>query len=245
MVDENADLVLNAGDDETVRQGLADRLLTLDLPDRAKPVLDKLMRSAKSDTAKARFGASLATLDMREGDDAGARTALDQSEGRDLPPDLVEQRIILRARSTAHLGDAAAATAMLAPLRTGRATEARAQILEDASDWTAAQQAWSDCAALTVPESGTLDDTQTRIVLRLATATARAGDDAGLAALRAKFGGRIGAGPFGDMFRLLTVEPIRTAADIKRSKQEINLAASLPGELKALRSAPGTAPVTR
>jgi hypothetical protein len=130
---------------------------------------------------------------------------------------------------------------MLAPLHTSRATEARAQILEDASDWTAAQQAWSDCAALALPESGTLDDAQTRIVLRLATATARAGDDAGLAALRAKYGDRIGAGPFGDMFRLLTVEPIRTAADIKRSKQELNLVASLPVGLKAL----GTAPAIR
>ena len=64
MVDENADLVLDAADDDAVQQSLADRLLALDLPDRAKPVLEKLMRSAKSDTAKARFGASLATLEF-------------------------------------------------------------------------------------------------------------------------------------------------------------------------------------
>ena len=48
MVDENADLVLDAADDDAVQQSLADRLLALDLPDRAKPVLEKLMRSAKS-----------------------------------------------------------------------------------------------------------------------------------------------------------------------------------------------------
>jgi tetratricopeptide (TPR) repeat protein len=236
MVDENADLMLDSGDDETVQQSLADRLLALDLPARAKPVLEKLMRSAKSDLAKARFGVSLATLDSREGDDAGVRTVLDGSEGRDLPADLVEQRTILRAGSVAHLGDATAAAAMLAPLRTGRATEARAQILENASDWAGAEQAWSDCVALTFPESGMLDEGQTRTVLRLATATARAADDAGLAEIRVKYGNRIGTSPPGDVFRLLTAEPVKTNADIKRSQQEVALAASLPADLKAIQA---------
>ena len=236
MVDENADLALDATDDDAVQQSLADRLLALDLPDRAKPVLEKLMRSAKSDTAKARFGASLATLAARNGDDAGARTVLDASEGHDLPPDLVEQRAILRADVGARLGDPAGAAAMLAPFRTARATEARAQILENASDWGGAERAWSDCVALTLPDSGRLDETQTRLMLRLATATARASDDAGLTDLRVKYGSRIGAGPLGDMFRLLTAEPVRTTADIKRSQQEMSLATSLPTDLKALRA---------
>jgi hypothetical protein len=83
-----------------------------------------------------------------------------------------------------------------------------------------------------------LDDDQTRMMLRLATATARAGDDAGLADLRTKYSSRIGSSPLGDMFRLLTVEPVRTSGDIKRSQQEVSLAASLPADLKALR--PGT-----
>ena len=88
--------------------------------------------------------------------------------------------------------------------------EARAQILENASDWAGAAQAWADCAALTLPASGMLDETQARTMLRLATATARAGDDAGLAELRAKYGDGSAAGPLADMFRLLTAEPIRT-----------------------------------
>jgi hypothetical protein len=49
-----------------------------------------------------------------------------------------------------------------------------------------------------------------------------------------KYRERIGAGALGDMFRLLTVEPIRTVSDIARSKQEMNLAESLPTNLKAL-----------
>ena len=123
---------------------------------------------------------------------------------------------------------------MLVPTRTVRATETRAQILETASDWAGAEQAWLECAALTLPDSGMLDEAQTRTVLRLATATARAGDDAKLGGLRDTYGARIGAGPLGDMFRLLTAEPINTTADITRSQREMNLAASLPAGLKAV-----------
>lgn len=240
MVDENADLVVGSSDDDAVQQLLADRLLALDLPERAKPVLEKLMSSAKSDVAKARFGASLATLEARDGDDAHAKATLDASEGHGLPPDLVEKRTIILAGSVARLGDPPAAAALLVPFRSGPATEARAQILENASDWAAAAQAWSDCVALTLPENGALDDAQIRTVLRLATATARAGDDAALAELRSKYSDRIGASPLADMFRLLTAQPVRTTADIQRSQQEVNLAASLPADLKALQ--PGAAP---
>jgi hypothetical protein len=84
--------------------------------------------------------------------------------------------------------------------------------------------------------NGPLDEVGTRTILRLATATARAGDESALAALRGKYTGRMSAGPLGDMFRLLTAEPIRTSGDIERSKQEMSFAESLPASLKALQS---------
>jgi hypothetical protein len=234
MVEENTDLVPDSGEDQVVEQSLADRLLALDLPDRAKPVLEKLTKQAKFPAAKARFGASLAALDARDGDDKGVLKALDASEGADLAPEVVEQRLILRAGSVARLGDPTGAAAMLAPMKTARVMEARAQILETASDWPGAEQAWSDCVAATLPDSGMLDGTQTRTVLRLATATARADDKARLASLRETYGPRIGPGPLGDMFRLLTAEPISTTADIGRSQREMSLAPSLPAGLRAV-----------
>ncbi|MEA2775051.1 MAG: hypothetical protein QOF90_457, partial [Acetobacteraceae bacterium] len=144
-------------------------------------------------------------------------------------------RTILAAGSVARLGDPVAGAAMLAALHTGNATAARAEIMENASDWPKAAEAWTEYAVLALPESGILDETQMKTVLRLATATARAGDDAGLTQLRGRYRDRIGAGPLPDMFRLLTVEPIRTEADMGRSKQEISLAASLATDLKAIK----------
>jgi hypothetical protein len=141
---------------------------------------------------------------------------------------------VVRANALARQGDPGAGVAILADLKTPKATAARAQILENVKDWTGAEQAWLACTTLTVPARGALDEAATRTLLRLATATARAGDEAGLAVLRAKYVSRISAGPLGDMFRLLTVQPIRAISDIGRSKQEMNLAESLPTNLKAL-----------
>jgi tetratricopeptide (TPR) repeat protein len=234
-VGENADLMPESGDD-AVEQSLADRLLALDLPGRAKPVLEKLTKQAKPSATKVRFATSLAMLNAREGDDNGVLAALNESQAVDLPLELAEQRLILRAEAVARQGDPVGGAALLTPLRTVRTTEARAQILETASDWKGATQAWTDRTALTVPNSGQLDEPQTRLVLRLATAVARAGDDAALAGLRETYGSRIAAGPLGDMFRLLTLQPIRTTADIGRSQGDISLAASLPAGLKALRT---------
>ena len=53
MLEENTDLVRDSSDNEAVEQPLADRLLALDLPGRAKPVFEKLMNQAKSPVAKA------------------------------------------------------------------------------------------------------------------------------------------------------------------------------------------------
>ena len=239
MVDENTDLMPEIEDKEAIEQALSERLLALDLPSRAKQTLEKMLRSATSTVTKARFGLSLAKLDARERNDSAARAALDASEGPDLPADLAEQRMILHAGAVARLGDPTAAAATLAAVHTAQAAEARAQILENAADWAGASQAWRDDVALALPESGPLDDAQARTVLRLATATARAGDVSGLATLHAKYADRLAAGPASDMFRLLTADPVRTSGDIKRSNNEMSLAASVPADLTALKAAAG------
>jgi hypothetical protein len=228
------------GGDPALEEQLADRLLALDLPDRAKPLLQKLMKSVPSTTGQARFGATLAALESRENDDAGALAALDASEVPDLPPGLAEKRALLRANAMAHRGDTAGAAALLASVATPASKEARADILERAQDWTGAEQAWSDYLASALPDSGGLDDGQSRSVLRLATATARAGDDAVLGALKAKYSGRIAPGALADMFNLLTEKPVTQTGDLQRAKQEASLAQTLSADMKALEAHPPT-----
>jgi hypothetical protein len=234
LVAENADLLPTGPDGELLQAKLADRLVALDLPKRAGPVLEKLAEVTKSGVARAAFAARLAALRLREGDAAGALGALDASVASDLPAELAERRTLLIAAANARRGDNDRALAALGTLGSAAADEARATILERANDWPAAQRALADYAAKTVPPEGKLDDAQRRTLLRQATAAARAGDQAALSALRQREGARMEGGPLADMFRLLTADQVRGVADLKRSGQEATLARTVSGELKAL-----------
>jgi hypothetical protein len=97
----------------------------------------------------------------------------------------------------------------------------------------------SDYATKTVPPEGSLNDTQRRTLLRLATASARAGDDTALANLRQQDMPRMGDGPLADMFRLLTAAQVRGVGDLKRAGQEAALARALPGQLRAVQPGAG------
>ncbi|MEJ0016563.1 MAG: hypothetical protein WDN25_08350 [Acetobacteraceae bacterium] len=237
VIEENADLLPSGPDGVALQARLADRLVSLDLPQRAGPVLETLMRGAGSPVARATIGSRLAALRLREADAAGAQAALEVSAAPDLPTELVERRTLLSAAASARRGDGSRALATLGTLDSAAGDEARAGILERANDWPAAQRALSDYAARTVPAEGKLDDAQQRTLLRLATAAARAGDEAALTTLRLRDTGRMEAGPMADMFRLLTAEQVRSVADLKRSGQEAVLARGLSGQLKALQPA--------
>ncbi len=238
LVDENADLLPVGPAGDLLQARLADRLLALDLPKRADPVLQKLMEAAPSGVSRAGFGARLAALRLREGDAAGALAALAASSADEAPADLVERRTLLLAAAHARLGEPDQALAVLGSLDAASADEARATILERANDWAGAEKALNAYSTKTVPAEGKLDEGQRRTMLRLATAAARAGDDATLTALRQSAGPRMESGPLADMFRLLTADQVRGVGDLKRSGREAVLAGALPAQLKAMPPTP-------
>jgi hypothetical protein len=234
LVEENADLLPATEQGDRLRDRLADRLLALDLPRRADVVLTRLMQSAPTPAGKSAYGTRLARLRLREGDAEGALAALGQSTNPDLPADLKEQRLLISASASSLAGNLKGALNALSGLDSLAADETRAAILEQVGDWPGAQRALAGLARRSVPETGDLDDSMRRILLRLATAAARAGDDAMLAVLRERESERMGAGPIGDMFRLLTADAVRGSADLGRAKQEIDLARALPAGLRSL-----------
>jgi hypothetical protein len=235
LVDENADLVPNTREGEAMQAILADKLVALDLPKRAGPVLEKLMREVPAGSVRAAFGARLAKLRLGESDAAGALAALTASDAAGLPAPLAEQRLLLRADAQAAWGDVAGAVGTLAGLDSPAADAARIGILETAKDWEGADRALTGYLAKTVPETGDLDDTARRQLLRLATDAARAGDETTLAALRDKQEARMGTGPVADMFRLLTATPVNGTADLTRAGVEVGYARALPANLQAMR----------
>ncbi len=234
LAEENSDLVPEGDAGAALATALADRLTALDLPARIGPLLEHLMRRAPAGPARASVGARLASLRLGENDAAGAVAALAASDAAELPPALAESRVLLGARAAAAQGREADALAALASLDMPAAIDARATILETAKDWPQAEQAVAALVAKTLPPDGRLDDVQRRLLLRLASAAAQAGDTGALAALREREFARMQGGPVGDMFRLLTADPVRGVADLARARQDVALARSLPGDLQAL-----------
>ncbi len=245
LLDENADLLAMAEADAQaglLQASLVEKLLALDLPRRAGPQLERLMQAVPAGPGRAGFGASLAALKLREGDAQGALAALSASAqtglaagmAADLPPSLADQRALLGATASARAGEPAKALAALAPLSGLAAGELRATILEQQGDWPAAAQTLAAQAALLVPAEGELNDTQRRLLLRLASAASQAGDEALLERLRTQQAPRMANGPLADMFKLLIAGKIEAASDLKRSGREMALARTLPAGLKAL-----------
>lgn len=237
LLEENADLMADGPEGEPMRVRLAGKLMALDLPKRADPLLVKLMRAAPIGPAKAGFGATLATVRLQQGDGDGALLALSESSSAEMPELVRERRALIAARVQAKRGDTASAIEALAGVLTLEADETRAGIYEQAKDWPAARDALRVLATRLVPAEGALDDARLRVILRLATAAAQTGDDPLLESLREKLGGRIGSGPQADLFRLLTAEPVRGTADLVRARAEMGLARAITADTGARKPA--------
>jgi hypothetical protein len=234
MVDENPDLIPSGPEGDELAGMLADRLVALDLPRRAAPVLDKLMRAAPPGSARADLGARLATLKLGEGDGAAAMLALTDSATPDLPGPLAERRGLLLAQAEARQGDTAKAVADLSAMATPQADNLRAKLLADAKDWRGAEAALTDMVARTLPPAGALSDEQQNLVLRLAGAAAQAGDEAALKDMAARLGPRMANKQLSDMFHLLTESPVTGMADMPTVTADIARAKALPASLAAV-----------
>ncbi len=234
LVDENADLMVGTTPDAELQARLADRLVALDLPRRAGPLLEKLVQGSPPGAARAGFGATLARLRLQEGDGDGATAALFASSAEGLPPSLMEQRVLLFGEASRRRGDSTGALAALAQLETPAIEEAKATLYEQARNWPAATAALLSYAGATATMAAMPDEVQARILVRLATAASQAGDSTVLGQLRGHRLSTAGQGPVADLFRLLTAVPVVQSTDLKRSRQEMAMAKTLPAGLRAL-----------
>ena len=234
LVADYADTIPASDRGDRLAELIAGRLATLDLPDQAVPVLERLMRAAPAGAPRARFGLQIAALRLESGDAAAALGALQTSDSPDLPAALAAERSLLLARVKARQGDLPAAISTLSALGTAEADELRASLLEAAKDWPGALAALRDLAGKRVAVAGPLPPEQQDIVLREASAALQAGDRVTVASLRETAGPRMGNGPRADLFRLLTDRPVQSPADLPRAARDVALAREVSRDLQGL-----------
>lgn len=207
---------------------LADRLVALDLGERAAGLLGRAMERLPAGAARAAVGTRLAELRLADRDAAAALAALAASGGRGLPQELVEQRAILAARAEAQRGQRALAAEALRAL--GPAGDlALSEVLGEARDHAGAAEALArHLERVTPPPPAPLPAPLQRQVVRLAAHLALAGEEAALAPLRARFSARLSEPALAQALDALTTDPVRGLADLPRLARELDLFRSLP-----------------
>jgi hypothetical protein len=239
LFDAHPELLPTGEAGEGVLAMLTERLVALDLADRASAMLRRAMELAPAGETRGALGARLAALRLSERDAEGALAALAASSAPRLPAALIETRSLIAARAEARRGNRALAAEALRALGPA-GDEALSEILAEARDFGGAAAALGRHLA-TLPPGGPLPDSAQRLVLRQAAWLAMAGDQPALAQLRARHGAQLAPGPLASAFEVLATDPVRGLADLPRLARELNLFRSLPQRLEPLRTAQGPA----
>lgn len=241
LFEAHAALLPPGAETEQVLASLAERLAAFELLDRALAVLRHPLMATGGET-RARLGARLAATALGMNDAAGARAILQETAAPDVPVPLQRERRLLEARALARSGAVAEALERFRGLGPEAAPEL-AELLAARRDWAGAAAVMREhLITVLPPASAPLGPEHQRLVARFAALLALAGDEQGLATLRAAESGRMADGTLNEAFTVITGQRLGGIADLQRVRQELDLARILPARLESLR---GGAPVAR
>lgn len=189
--------------DEIIRQ-LAERLISIDLLNRAADLLQHQVEYRLSGLDKARVGTRLASVRLLDNKPEEALKALELSNVAGLPADLAAERRLMQAKALAELNRGDEAMQLLAQDDSTNANLLRVDIAWKGQKWDAAALALNKVIGPPPVPGKSLDSNMSQLVLNRAVALALAGDGNGLNLLKKDFEGSMKGGPNEDAFRILT-----------------------------------------
>lgn len=185
---------------------LVDRLVAVDLLERAGALLERQLEDRLRGPERAQVGARLARIRLQDERPERVLEALEASEIEGMPAALAVERRRLGARALARLGRKAEALALIANDRNRETEIVRAEIYWRNKDWAGAAKSLGRLA----DQLGVVEDELTvadsRLVLTWATALALHDDRHGMLVLRRRFDAAMEKGPNAEAYRLVTKE---------------------------------------
>ena len=208
--------------DEMIRK-LADRLVGVDLLDRAAGLLNGQVRFRLKGVEKARVGTQLALVHVLARENDQALKVLAETAAAGMPEQLVSRRRHIRANVLMGLKRSEEAVAVLKGDKSRDAEMLRTEIYWRSRDWSNASQSLRKLIRKTGAKPGrSLDRTQAAHVLNYAIALTLSGNERALSRLRGDYGGAMAGTDLKDAFRLIVtpaslglVDPASVASRVK------------------------------
>lgn len=197
-------------------QKLAERMVKVDLLDRAARLLEHQIKFRLEDIDKARVGARLASIRLLDKAPTLAFEALDNTIVQDMPQALSEERQLLRARAYSQLNQPDRAIKILSGLNSEMAHRLNIDVNWKAGRWAQAATAIQPLLDYLLEEKGLLDsrgrldslDPETaNLVLNQAVAHTLAGDQGAVRELYQDYAATMAEQPQNDLFLLITRAP--------------------------------------
>jgi tetratricopeptide (TPR) repeat protein len=206
--------------DEMIRR-LSERLVAIDLLDRAEKLLLHQVRYRMKGTAQAQVAGRLALIYLIDKKPQKALDILLETRQARLPDSIAIRRRYLEARAMLDLGSYDEALDMLEDDRSQEAEALRADIFWAEEDWGKVAAS----ARILLGEAGAngapLSLEARRQVIRLAVALSMDDDQAGLAAIRARYKSAMADGAFAAVFNAITQSKDPSGLELSKAIEKI------------------------
>lgn len=185
LYDDYRDLTPPGPRGDAMIQSLADRLVQIDLLDRAADLLTYQIDQRLSGVEKAKVGARLAVVQLLDRRPSDAVIAIDRSDVPNLPPELQQERRRLKARAFMEAGQPDRGLSVIEGDISRDGELLRAQLFSRAQNWAEAAGALTRLAGS--PSDRTMTPEREGLIINLAIATALSGEPGMVSRLRADF----------------------------------------------------------
>ena len=203
LYDEFRELTPAGPDGNIMIQKLAERLVDVDLLNRAADLLQHQVKFRLKGEERAVVGAKLALIRLLDRDPVAAIEALRTTAYSRLPEALDDDRRRIHARALFDTGKTQDAVELLAGDVSRNADLLRADIQWRSENWPEAAKALRRLAGEPPAEGTTFDRTEAQVVLNWAAALRLSQDESGLAVLRELYGPGMEASPLANAFRFI------------------------------------------
>ena len=220
LYDEYRELTPAGSEGDEMIGRLADRLVGVDLLDRAVALLDHQIKFRLKGEKRAEAGTKLALVHLLNRKPKAALKALRTTFRPGLPQQTQDDRRRMRAKAMFELGKNKEAVGLLAGDVSTAADQLRADIYWRAQNYQEAAKVLQRLAGGPLRE-GKYDLTRAQRVLNWAVAMRLDKDEAGLKLARELYGPAMKNGPLGDAFRYIVIPKTTVTGDLEGISKRI------------------------